>query len=187
MEVFIVPYDKTMDIDSGFTSQKHYKDIWTKYNNVGKYVDKNIADNNSAMQQIVPYVLLRNESGQYFCAVLNNESNKDKLISMGFGNNLEPIDGVMQPLFMGTMRTLFTDVNLEDLNPLKFIGTVRDMRTDDKHLGYVFLMDNVSNNVKLNNSNLTGQWFTTEELINNYGKLETWSKHIVNFLVDNTF
>lgn len=184
MEVFIVPYDKTMDIESGFTNQKHYKDIWTKYNNVGKYVDKKIADQNSAMQQIVPYVLLRNESGKYFCAIL--EENDKKLISMGFGNNLEPVDGIMQPLFMGTTRTLFNDINMEDLNPLRFVGTVRDMLTNDKHLGYVFLMDNVSNNIKLNNNNLIGQWLTVEELINNYGKLESWSKHIVNYLVDNT-
>ena len=184
MEVFIVPYDKTMDINNGFTKQNHKKDIWFKYNNIGVYVDKKIADTNSAMQQIIPYTIIRNKEGKYFSATLKNKDTK--IISIGFGNNLEPVDGVLQPLFKGTVRTLFDDVMIKDLQPIKFIGTVRDMATNDKHLGYVFLLDNCSNDIELVNKNLKGEWLSKEDLINKYGKLESWSKHIVNYMVDNS-
>lgn len=149
MEVFIVPYDKTINIENGFTKLKHYNDIWSKYNDTGIYVDKNIADKSSAMQQIIPYILIRNEDNRYLTATLNNKDGK--IISMGFGNNLIPIDGVSQPLFKGTVRTLFEDVIIEELLPIKLIGTVRDMTSNDKQLGYAFLIDNVTKDVSLSN------------------------------------
>ena len=183
MEVFIVPYDKTMDIENGFTKQVHKNDIWFKYNNIGIYVDKKIADSNSAMQQIIPYIVIKNKEGKYFSATL--ETKDDKIMSIGFGNNLEPVDGVLQPLFKGTVRTLFNDIAIEDLQPIKFVGTVRDMVTNDKQLGYVFLLENCSNDIKLLNKYLKGEWLSIEDLINKYGKLESWSKHIVDYMVDN--
>ena len=64
--VFIVPYDKTVDIDNGFTRQKHTKSIWNKYNDVGEYVQKDIADNSIAMQQITPVIIIRNSKGKFF-------------------------------------------------------------------------------------------------------------------------
>lgn len=181
-QVFIVPYDKTMDIDHGFIKQKHHNDIWTKYNDIGMYVDKNIADSSIVMQQIIPYTIIKNEEGLYYTATLQQDK---PIISIGFGSNILQQDGIMQPLFKGAVRTLFDDVKIESLQPLKFIGTVRDMVNMPKFLGYVFLIDNVENDIKLNNEKLIGKWMTKKELIDNYGKLESWSKHIVNYIVDN--
>lgn len=183
MEIFIVPYDKTTDIEVGFTKQKHYDKIWNKYNDIGKYVDENIAKNHSEMQQIIPYIILKNKDNKYFTAILENKDKK--IMSIGFGNNIIPIDGVYQPLFKGAVRTLLDDVDMEVLRPMKFVGTVRDMLTNKTQIGYVFLIDNVSNEIKLNNNNLKGSWKSKEELIYDYKNLESWSKHIVNFMVDN--
>lgn len=183
MEVFIVPYDKTMDIDTGFTKQKHSKDIWNKYNNIGNYIDKEIADNSIAMQQIIPYVLLKNEEGKYYSASLVT---KDKtIISIGFGDNITPADGVLQPLFKGAVRTLLDNVVLEELKPMKYLGTVRDKAVNSKYVGYVFIIEDV-NDVKLVNEKLHGEWLSKQDLIDKYGQLEKWSQHIVNYMIDNT-
>ena len=173
MDVFIVPYDKTTDIELGFTKQKHNNNIWTKYNDIGIYVDKEIADKQSSMQQIIPYIIIRNNKGEYYTAIYKN---KDKTImSIGFGNNITSIDGTLQPLFKGAIRTLIDDINIDNLKPMKYIGTV----------SYVFLIDNIIEDIKLNNNKLEGKWLTKKELINNYSKFESWSKHIINYLVDN--
>ena len=183
MDVFIVPYDKTTDIELGFTKQKHNNNIWTKYNDIGIYVDKEIADKQSSMQQIIPYIIIRNNKGEYYTAIYKN---KDKTImSIGFGNNITSIDGTLQPLFKGAIRTLIDDINIDNLKSMKYIGTVRDMLTNPKQLGYVFLIDNMTEDIKLNNNKLEGKWLTKKELINNYSKFESWSKHIINYLVDN--
>ena len=109
MDVFIVPYDKTTDIELGFTKQKHNNNIWTKYNDIGIYVDKEIANKQSSMQQIIPYTIIRNNKEEYYTAIYKN---KDKTImSIGFGNNITSIDGTLQPLFKGAIRTLIDDIN----------------------------------------------------------------------------
>ena len=57
------------------------------------------------------------------------------------------------------------------------------------HLGCVFLIDNVNSketNIR-ETDKLAGDWLTKEQLIEHYGKLETWAKHITNYLVENTF
>lgn len=182
-QIFIVPYDKTMDIDAGFIKQKHYNNIWMKYNDIGIYVDKEIANKSMAMQQLIPYTLIKNDKGEFFTATFKQD---DKvIISMGFGDNIIQQDGILEPLFKGAVRTLFDDIMMEDLQPMKFVGTVRDMISNPKFLGYVFLMNIVDDNIKLLNENLEGKWMSKDELINNYGKLEAWSKHIVNYMVDN--
>lgn len=182
-KVFIVPYDKTMDIDTGFTRHKHYNNIWTKYNDVATYVDKEIADKSIAMQQIIPYTIIKNNKGLYYTSTLNQENKT--IISIGFGNNIIEQDGKLQPLFKGTVRTLFDDVMIEDFNPIKFVGTVRDIASMPKYIGYVFLIEDISDNIKLNNDKVVGKWMSKNDLINKYGKLESWSKHIVDYMVDN--
>ena len=185
-QVFIVPYDKTIDIPHGFNKQKHCP-IWNKYNDIGIYVDKDVAENTPAMQQIIPYVILRSDKGNYYAAILQKEDNK--IISIGFGNHIEPCDGTTQPLFKGTVRTLFEEISLEQYNKLTYVGTVRDMGDDNKHLGYVFLIQDIEeDSISLQNKTDTyyGEWLSLGDLINSYSKMTCWSKHIVNYLVGNT-
>ena len=40
-------------------------------------------------------------------------------------------------------------------------------------------------NASIAHNKLEGKWLTKKELINNYSKFESWSKHIINYLVDN--
>ena len=126
-QVFIVPFDKTVEIEDGFQKQKHSKDIWNKYSNIGFYVDKDMANKNIAMQQIIPYTLIRNDKGEFFSASLTNNDNT--IISLGFGDNI--------------------------------------------------------NDVTINNDKLQGAWLSKQDLIDKYNNLETWSKHIVDYLIDN--
>ena len=107
------------------------------------------------MQQIIPYTIIRNNKEEYYTAIYKN---KDKTImSIGFGNNITSIDGTLQPLFKGAIRTLIDDINIDNLKPMKYIGTVRDMLTNPKQLGYVFLIDNMTEDIKLNNNKLEGK------------------------------
>lgn len=181
--VFIVPYDKTVDIDNGFTRQKHTKSIWNKYNDVGEYVQKDIADNSIAMQQITPVIIIRNSEGKFFS--MSYKGPYKNIISICFSDNLIPDDGIYEPLFKGAFRLLFKQVKLENLSPFKYIGTVRDMEKLPNYLGYVFLLDNIDK-ISLNNDILEASWLTKEELIEKYGKLCAFSKHITNYLVDNS-
>ena len=84
---------------------------------------------------------------------------------------------------------MFEEISLEQYNKLTYVGTVRDMGDDNKHLGYVFLIQDIEeDSISLQNKTDTyyGEWLSLGDLINSYSKMTCWSKHIVNYLVGNT-
>lgn len=77
---------------------------------------------------------------------------------------------------------------LSELNPLIFKGYVRDMNSNiNDHLGIVFLLKITSKDKAIyNNKQITSHWLTKKDLIDKYGRLESWSKYIVDYMVENT-
>lgn len=151
------------------------------------YVDHEIADGTSAMQQIMPYILLQSDKGNYFTHTLTFDDME--MTSMGFCNHITPVDGTTTPLFKGAIRTFFEEISYDDAisTPMEYVGTIRDMSHNDKHLGYVFVIKDVNEeSIRLiaESENHKGKWMSRQDLIHKYSKLENWSKHIVNFLVD---
>lgn len=184
-EIYVIPIHNILNIENGFTYAKHNQNIWSKYDNLGKYVPRQIAKGHKEMQQIVPYVLLRNNENKYFAIKLKTD--KKEIISLGVSGYIRPQDGSKEALFKAVTRELLNQVIIE-FKPIKFIGYVREMNDEiGDHLGIVFLIDLLDkNNVKLiNNDKLESCWYTVKELVDLYPKLETWSKHITNYLIDN--
>lgn len=192
-EVYVVPYHNTLYIQDGFTRIEKEPYIWTKFDNIGRYIYRDEVEGKPELQQIIPYILIRNIEGEYLIARRTDKTSETRwhnTISIGFGGHINPCDGTRQVLFQGAVRELLEEVSLSHYSPMKFLGYVRDMRSEiNDHLGCVFLIDNVdSKETSIRETDkLVGDWFTKEQLIEHYGKLETWAKHITNYLVENTF
>lgn len=189
-EVFVVPFNETLYIDNGYTNESD-KDIWSKFDAVGKYILRTDAENNKEVQQIIPYILIKNQFGEFYVAKRLSNSTEDRLhnqISLGFGGHINKEDGYKEPLFKCAFRELFEELNLNMYpSPLKHIGYVRDLNSKtSEHLGIVFIMDCLKKDVSIKeNDNLEGHWMSKNELIDKYGKLESWAKFIVDYMVDN--
>lgn len=184
-EVYMVPFQNTLDIKNGYTHMKHNNNIWSKYDNLGKYIPKDVIKGHNELQKIVPYILLRNNENKYLVTQLKNDDKN--IISLGLSGYIIPEDGTKEMLFKATTRELLKQVII-DFKPIKFVGYVREMNENiGDHLGIVFLIDSLDEkSVKLlNDNNLKSYWYTVKDLIDNYPKLESWSKHITNYLVDN--
>lgn len=192
-EVFVVPYQNTLHIENGFTRIKSEKNIWSKFDKLGKYIYRDVAEGRPEVQQLIPYILIRSVEGKYLVAKRTDKTSEERwhnTISIGFGGHINPCDGEKEVLFQGAVRELLEEVNLSHYKPMQFIGYVRDMGTGiNDHLGCVFLIDDVDikeTSIK-EKDKLIGDWYTKEQLIEHYGKLETWAKHITNYLVENSF
>lgn len=192
-EVYVVPYHNTLYIQDGFTRIEKEPYIWTKFDNIGRYIYRDEVEGKPELQQIIPYILIRNIEGEYLITRRTDKTSETKwhnTISIGFGGHINPCDGTRQVLFQGAVRELLEEVSLSHYSPMKFLGYVRDMRSEiNDHLGCVFLIDNVdSKETSIRETDkLVGDWYTKEQLIEHYGKLETWAKHITNYLVENSF
>lgn len=160
------------------------------------------------MQQITPFTIIKR--GNKYLTTVFKQDGYEKL-SIGIGNNIETQDGNSSPLFNGAVRTLLESVSIECLLPLIYTGTVRDKNKLPNYIGYVFLFNDIAETVVykdkiayknggynyINDSDnydkddisyeIKGEWLTIDELINKYGKLDTWTRHIVSYLVDSDF
>lgn len=186
-EVFVVPFHNLQHIDNGYTWSKHDKNIWTKFDKIGKYVYRDSAEGIYVLQQIIPYIILRNEEGNYlaYTHLESNDNRTSNKMSIGFEKHINPEEaGMNNVLFRGAASVLMDNQLFNNIsNPLKFVGYVRDMSEQNAdHLGCVFIFD--CKEEDLNISDKT--WLTKDDLIANYHKFESWSKFIIDHLVDNT-
>lgn len=192
-EVYVVPYHNTLHIQDGFTKIEKEPHIWTKFDHIGRYIYRDEVEGKPELQQIIPYILIRSIESKYLIARRTDKTSETRwhnTISIGFGGHINPCDGTRQVLFQGAVRELLEEVSLSHYSPMKFLGYVRDMGSGiNDHLGCVFLIDNVdSKETSIRETDkLVGDWYTKEQLIEHYGKLETWAKHITNYLVENSF
>ncbi len=189
-EVFVIPYNNTSHIENGFTRVNSEKNIWSKFDKLGKYIYRDVVEGRVETQQIIPYIVLRSNEGRYLIAKKRNKA-KDEInntMSLGFGGHINPCDGYKDILFQASARNLLEEISLYPYNTMQFKGYVREMNSDIKdHLGCVFLIDDIDEKeTKILKQDVYIQdWYTKNQLVEHYAKFETWSKHIINYLVEN--
>lgn len=190
-EVFVIPYSYTENIPNGFTfNTKDKKTIWSKYDSIGKYIPRNVAEGNKEAQQLIPYICIQSDTLKYFVFQLNKPEKKEykNTMTLGIYDHINYDDGLKEPLFKAAMRSLLATVDLQVLRPVEFRGYVREMNSDSNdHLGIVFKINDIpEDSIVVKTPDFVGRWMTKKELIEHYGKFENWSKHLINFMVDNT-
>lgn len=190
-KVFAVPYNKLHFINDGFTPINHNPDIWSMFDQIGEFVYRYDAEGEPSMQQIIPYIVITNELGNKVFATrrVAGDTRLVNKLSIACGGHINPCDGVREVLFKAAVRELFEEVDTNINKPLEIIGYVRDLNsTTNDHIG-VAIIARASGDVSVKeNDTLVGQWMSLDELINEYERLEDWSKHLVDrFTVNKAF
>lgn len=188
-EVFIVPYLYTENIDSGFTlNLKDRKSIWSKYDSIGMYMPRSAAEGNREVQQLIPYIVIQSDSFKYFVYQLNKPNKKEykNTMTLGISDHIKYEDGLKEPLFKAATRCLLENVDLQVLKNFDFRGYVREMNSrSNDHLGIVLKINDIpEDSIVVKTPEFVGRWMTKKELIEHYGKFENWSKHLIDFMVD---
>ena len=65
-----------------------------------------------------------------------------------------------------------------------YVGTVRDLNSSTPdHLGCVLYLT-VKKNARVKETDkLSGEWMTFDQLTKNYGKVESWARHILDSML----
>jgi len=187
-QVFIIPYANVADINDKFTRVTNEQDtIWTKYDSVGKYIFRYDAEGNNAVQQLIPYILIQNEStGEFFVTKrIKGEPRLVDQLSLGIGGHINPCDGAREALFKGLVRELLEEVYIEVTTRANFVGYMRDITSStNDHFGCVFLIKAKEVRVR-ETDKLEGLWMSIDQLEDNYFKFEGWARYIIDYISEN--
>lgn len=187
--VFVVPIQAVQHIEDKFQYDKNSKNIWSRYDNLGKYVLRYEAEYEPSMQQIIPYFFVLNEdmSKIFVAKRLQGDKRLVDKISLGFGGHIDSCDGSHEIILKALAREMHEELDIEPITKANYLGTIRDITSEtNDHFGLVFYVLAREGEVKINETeNLEGHWMTIEEAIEEYGKFENWSKYILDFLFEN--
>lgn len=187
--IYVIPFEELEYIKDGFTPIVHHSDLWKKFDDKGMFFKRYEVEGKPELQQIIPYIIITNETSDmlYTTVRLGGEERLIDKLSVACGGHINREDFGNEILFKAAVRELFEEVDVYPISPLKIVGYVRDKKsTTNDHTGIVISIK-VSDAEINETENLKGAWMTLDELINNYEKMESWSKQIVDHYAENRY
>lgn len=183
-QVFVVPYDNAKHIPDKFTKAASNTKLST-WSNKGKFVLRSDAEYNKSIQQLIPYILIKNVDNTklYVTRRIAGDKRLQDSLALGCGGHINPEDAG-DIIMDAATRELNEEMNIElaEGTGLDFLGYVRDLGSEtSEHLGFVFVATAEKVSVKEKES-LEGMWMGMPELVMEYNKFETWAKHIIDYL-----
>ena len=102
----------------------------------GFFVEREYAERTPALKQVIPYTVVRQETGEILLMRRLNKGGESRLhgkLSIGVGGHINPEDAVSDgdanPLIGGTWRELSEEIVIEGSTELSAIGMINDDST----------------------------------------------------------
>ena len=176
-QIYVMPFSSLTEVPDRFSSI-----VPKKIARGGLYMRRSDAEYNMSVVQPIPYILVVNsdEDKIYVTKRIAGEERLKDSLSLGCGGHVNPCDAGANLLINAALREMNEELELELINKLKIIGTVRDLRSPTaEHLGVVMIAK--SDNVSIKESkNLEGQWMSFLDLVANYSKFESWARILID-------
>ena len=152
---------------------------------VGELRHRDQVEDDPAWQQIIPYVVLRHDDRVLLLERLNTQGEKrlHNKLSIGVGGHVndEPADGAAPMLVRGLRREVREEVALETVPRARLLGFIKD---DSNSVGAVHFgvaceiwVDHPV--VVRETDRMKGRWVDPSELRSCLGRLESWSRLLV--------
>ena len=155
------------------------------------------AEHNPTVRQIIPYIYLVNNKGEYFVTKrLPSTDSEERLHnswSLGIGGHVDMSDdsedGIYKTLINGAIREIGEEVTIitgDEKLLLSFDGVINDCESEvsKDHIGYVFQMTFEEDTVvDVNETHkCEGEFMTPDKICENYYEFESWSKLLAGHL-----
>ncbi len=149
-----------------------------------RFIDRNDAENDPSLKQIIPYVLIRCGARIMLMKRLREQSERrlwDKY-SIGIGGHLNPEDGetdFFDAFLSGLERELHEELDISTEYACRLVGCINDDTTDvgRVHFGIVFQALLTNDNVEIREtSKMSGEFIEITELAAIRPDMESWSR-----------
>ena len=198
-EVLVVPtneVNKVIELNQGFTPYTH-KDIYSLWKDKRFYIPKEEAENSIVVDQLMPFVVAKNEFNECFILTKKDKfyedynitkSNKNKR-SLGISKHICKSEYAYQDqLFLAATDIIIQDIGVKNIiKSIRPKGFVKDfLERKNNHLGYVLVIDCYKKDIsEIDEEYYKSSWMSKNELIDKYGQFDQWSKFIIDDMVDN--
>jgi len=159
-----------------------------------RFVDRDDAENDPSLKQIIPYVLIRCGERIMLIKRLREQSERrlwDKY-SIGIGGHLNPEDGeadFFDAFLSGLKRELHEELDISTEYDCRLVGCINDDTTDvgRVHFGIVFQAQLAEDKVRIREtSKMTGEFVELNELAAIHPNMESWSKIVFDHFLSQT-
>ena len=198
-EVLVVPtneVNKVIELNQGFTPYTN-KDIYSLWKDERLYVPKEEAENSIVVDQLMPFVVAKNEFNECFILTKKDKfyedynitkNNKNKR-SLGISKHICKSEYAYQDqLFLAATDIIIQDIGVKNIiKAIRPKGFVKDfLERKNNHLGYVLVIDCYKKDIsEIDKEYYKSSWMSKNELIDKYGQFDQWSKFIIDDMVDN--
>lgn len=198
-EVLVVPtneVNKVIELNQGFTPYTN-KDIYSLWKDERLYVPKEEAENSIVVDQLMPFVVAKNEFNECFILTKKDKfyedynitkNNKNKR-SLGISKHICKSEYAYQDqLFLAATDIIIQDIGVKNIiKSIRPKGFVKDfLERKNNHLGYVLVIDCYKKDIsEIDEEYYKSSWMSKNELIDKYGQFDQWSKFIIDDMVDN--
>ena len=156
-----------------------------------EFIPRGIAENDIAYKQIIPYLIFHHEDC-YFLMQRSATASEERLqnkYSLGIGGHIRQEDISGQSLFDWARREFYEEVAYEGSVSVKPLGIINDdtNAVGQVHIGFVFLVEGMQNNISVKSELKSGRLVLLEECMQYNKYLESWSQMVLKCLLDKKY
>jgi predicted NUDIX family phosphoesterase len=154
----------------------------------GRFVDRPIAEEDPALKQLIPYVVVRDGPLVYLMerTAVGGDARLHGKASIGVGGHLNPVDEGEDPLTDGLRREWSEELVAGWEPEFRLVGLLNDDSNPvgSVHLGVVFEVQADGRPVEVRERDkLTGRFATVAEVRATSERMETWSRLVADHLL----
>jgi predicted NUDIX family phosphoesterase len=184
-QVLIVPINYMFNIGHGFIGTSLSTErSYILYDSVGVYKPLCEIENKICLIRISVFLLIKNKEDKYLVKELYDKSKKP-YIELGVHSYVQSYSGNYRALYNQISYLKNNHFKSNDVNDFKFIGNIRDLANSSVQsiLGCIYYAE-LNDFTYEENRVYEYKWYNKQELINRYGRATSWSKIIIDMIVD---
>ena len=186
-QVLIVPTTYVSHIGNNFvgtslTTERSY----CLYDSTGIYKPLYEIEKKICLIRISVFLLIQNSEGKFLVKELYEKS-KVPYIELGIQSYVKSYSGNYRALYNQIDHLQTEHLKNNTMDDFKFIGTIRDLANNavSSVLGNIYYIE--TNDISYEpNRVYEYKWYSVQELIDRYNKATSWSKIIIDMMVDNS-
>ena len=189
-QVLVVPVNYISYLENGFTGATFINAINTYclYDSTGVYKPRYEIDDNICFIKIA-VVMLFKDNDKFLVKELY-DIKKKPCIEIGVNSYIKPYCGNYNAVYNQMEYILKNDLKIDpDSVKISFIGNIRDLTNDSVKsiLGCIYYIDTTDADMIISKSTIFQyKWYTIHELVDRYNKATSWSKKIIDCLLEET-